>query len=192
MGILANLLRESSGNEKATGDNGKAYGLAQWHQDRQDAFKAWAHKDIHDATHAEQIAFVDYELRQGNEKATGRKLGNSTEAGQAADIVSRGYERPKMADEEASLRSQMAILLAMGSGSGQIDKSLNTGAQAAVINNQSQTNSKVANSSQVETNLHGDVIINAPNAKTNSDIGQAFTAGLSNYIKGTNVNFGLS
>ena len=38
-GIVGNIQKESMFNYKALGDNGKAFGLAQWHPDRQANFK---------------------------------------------------------------------------------------------------------------------------------------------------------
>ena len=111
-GIVANLQRESSGNEKAVGDNGKAYGLGQWHPDRQANFAKFAGKDIHESSHAEQIAFVNYELRKGSEQNAGRQLGGATSAADAAAIISRSYERPKDKENEAQARSSIAESLA--------------------------------------------------------------------------------
>lgn len=113
-GIVANLKQESGStfNHQAVGDRGKAYGIAQWHPDRQADFKAWAGKDIRESTRDEQIAFVDYELRQGKEKAAGDKLRQATTAGEAGAIVSRHYERPMRKDEEAANRSASAEKIA--------------------------------------------------------------------------------
>jgi hypothetical protein len=75
----------------------------------------------------------------------------------------------------------------------QIDRALGTGAQAAVINNQANNaNSQTANSSQIETHLHGDINVNAPNAKTNGDIANATGDKIGNYLYGTIANYGLS
>ena len=113
-GIVANLMSESGGRIDATGDGGSAYGIAQWHKDRQEAFKKWAGFDIHDprATLAKQAAFVQYELTQGSEKAAGDKLRGATSADQAGSIVSRSYERPADAAGEAARRGSYASSLA--------------------------------------------------------------------------------
>lgn len=107
-GIVANLSAESGMDHGIVGDGGQAYGLAQWHPDRQAAFKRWSGKDIRQSTRAEQLAFVHYELTQGNEQAAGNRLRRATNAGQAADIVTRYYERPKHVDRDAATRSAMA------------------------------------------------------------------------------------
>ena len=93
-GILANLQAESQMNPHAVGDNGNAYGLAQWHPDRQEAFRKWAGHDIRDSNTAEQLAFLDYELKRGAEKNAGALLRAATNSRQAAEIMARYYERP--------------------------------------------------------------------------------------------------
>lgn len=111
-GITANLMAESGGNMRAVGDNGQAFGLAQWHKDRQQAFARQFGHDMQTATLGEQLAFVQYELTQGSEKAAGDALRRATSAAQAGAIVSRQYERPADATGEAARRGNAAQLLA--------------------------------------------------------------------------------
>jgi hypothetical protein len=111
-GIAANIQRESGGNEKAVGDSGRAFGLAQWHPDRQAAFEKWAGKSMRESNRDEQLAFINHELRQGSEKNAGDALSKARDAGQAAAIVSQQYERPKDATGEAARRAAMAVALA--------------------------------------------------------------------------------
>ena len=114
-GIVANLQRESTVdlNHRAVGDNGQAYGVAQWHPDRQANFKAWAGKDIRDSSLMEQLQFVNHELTQGAEQRAGQLLRAAQNAQQAGEIVSRYYERPgkEEADKarEAALRGRAAV-----------------------------------------------------------------------------------
>lgn len=62
-GIVGNLMHESGMNEKAVGDNGLAYGLGQWHPDRQSYFKEAYGKNMKDSSSfTEQLAFVWHEL----------------------------------------------------------------------------------------------------------------------------------
>lgn len=93
IGIVANLQQESSFNPSAVGDGGKAYGLAQWHPDRQAKFKAAYGFDIRQSTYDQQLAFIDLELRT-NEKRAGDRLRAATNPQDAAKIVSTHYERP--------------------------------------------------------------------------------------------------
>jgi hypothetical protein len=109
IGISANIQRESSGDEKKIGDHGAAYGLAQWHPDRQANFAQWAGKDIRQSTREEQIDFLDHELRRGSETSAGALLSKATDAGRAAAIISKKFERPADVTGEAMIRSRMAL-----------------------------------------------------------------------------------
>jgi hypothetical protein len=111
-GIVANLQAESKMDPYAQGDGGKAYGIAQWHPDRQANFEKWAGHNIQNSTLEEQLRFVNYELTQGAEKKAGNLLRASTNARQAGAIVSRNYERPLRADQEASARGAQAVQIA--------------------------------------------------------------------------------
>lgn len=111
-GIVANLQHESNMNPRAVGDGGKAYGVAQWHPDRQKNFERWAGKSIRDSSLEEQLAFVNYELTQGAERRAGDLLRAATNASQAGDIVSRHYERPLLREAEAAKRAQTAVSIA--------------------------------------------------------------------------------
>lgn len=108
-GIVANLKHESNLNPTAVGDSGKAVGIAQWHPDRQAAFKAQYGKDLSQATLQEQLEFVNFELTKGSEQKAGALLRASTNAQQAGQIVSRNYERPLAADVEAAKRGATAV-----------------------------------------------------------------------------------
>lgn len=111
-GIVANLQHESNMDPRAVGDGGKAYGIAQWHPDRQKNFERWAGKSIRDSSFEEQLAFVNHELTQGAEQRAGALLRATTNAAQAGEVVSKYYERPLRREEEASKRGQSAVSLA--------------------------------------------------------------------------------
>ena len=106
-GAASNAYQESSFDPDAVGDGGRAYGLFQWHGDRQAAFRAVFGKDIRDATAGEQIDFVDWELRN-SEVGAGNALKNAKSANEAGALFSRFYERPKAADLEAKNRGARA------------------------------------------------------------------------------------
>lgn len=110
-GIVANLTRESQLSPTARGDGGLAYGLAQWHPDRQANFARFAGHPIQNSTFAEQLAFIDHELRT-TEAAAGDRLRGATSAGEAGSIVSRYYERPADRAGEASARATLADQIA--------------------------------------------------------------------------------
>ncbi|WP_079218933.1 phage tail tip lysozyme [Herbaspirillum robiniae] len=108
-GIVANLRAESNLNHQAVGDGGNAYGVGQWHPDRQANFQAWAGKDIRESSLMEQLQFVNYELTQGAEQRAGQLLRAAQNAQQAGDIVSRYYERPADREGEAARRGAAAV-----------------------------------------------------------------------------------
>lgn len=107
-GLVANLHDESAMNHKAVGDGGSAYGLGQWHPDRQANFAKWAGKDIRDSSAQEQLEFVHYELTKGNERAAGDALRAAKTAREAGQIVSMKYERPAAVFEAARNRGMTA------------------------------------------------------------------------------------
>lgn len=107
-GLTANVEKESSFNPRATGDGGRAYGLFQWHPDRQAKFREWAGKDIRDASVDEQLKFAHYELTQGAERAAGEILRRTRTAHGAGEAVSRFYERPANTEGEAASRGSAA------------------------------------------------------------------------------------
>lgn len=110
-GIAANLGAESNFDPRAVGDSGQARGVAQWHPDRQAAFKQWAGFDIGDqrADLVKQLEFVQHELTQGAEQRAGQLLAATQNAQDAGAVVSRYYERPRAADAEAASRGAAAV-----------------------------------------------------------------------------------
>ena len=108
LGIAANLAKESSFSTTGTGDGGRAYGLAQWHPDRQADFAQWAGHDIHGSSFQEQLGFVQYELAQGKEQKAGRALKGAKTAFDSAAVFSQGYERPLRTIPEMQARGNLA------------------------------------------------------------------------------------
>ncbi|MFV3292275.1 phage tail tip lysozyme [Pseudomonas sp. NY11955] len=107
-GIAANLEQESGFRADAVGDGGNAYGLAQWHPDRQANFTRFSGKDIRQSTAQEQLDFIHYELTRGREKSAGERLRMAGSASEAAAIVSQYYERPADQSGEMARRSAIA------------------------------------------------------------------------------------
>ena len=91
--IVGNLVRESGLNSSAVGDNGKAFGLAQWHPDRQAKAKQLYGEKWTDFDN--QLAFVDWELNN-TEKSAGDKLKKSKSVWEAGKVFTDEYERPKV------------------------------------------------------------------------------------------------
>ena len=129
-GIAANLIKESSINPRAVGDGGRAYGIAQWHPDRQANFTTAIGGDIRNSTLEQQLTFVDWELRN-TESAAGNRLKQAKSPEEAAGIVSRYYERPKAVTAEMRERGEMAAKLAGNPVSGGWWESLKTSVSAA-------------------------------------------------------------
>jgi hypothetical protein len=113
-GLAANIKTESDFSPSAVGDSGQAYGLAQWHPDRQAEFKKKFGKDIKGSSLEDQLAFMHYELTAGNEQGAGNRLKKATSAADAAGTVSRYYERPRDADGEAAKRGALASRMLAG------------------------------------------------------------------------------
>lgn len=106
-GLMANFTAESGLSPTAVGDNGKAYGIGQWHPDRQALFKKLFGHDIRKSTFSEQLAFARWELGNTERGAQERAAGAST-AGAAGALYSRLYERPADVTGQALLRAHLA------------------------------------------------------------------------------------
>jgi Phage tail lysozyme len=107
-GLVSNIEAESKFNSGAVGDSGNAYGIGQWHADRQANFGRMFGHDIHQSTFQEQLQFMIKEMREGQERQAGSRLAGSASAYDAGANVSRFYERPANADGEANARGQRA------------------------------------------------------------------------------------
>lgn len=128
--ITANLQGESSFDEKAVGDGGKAYGLAQWHPDRQAQFRKLFNKDIRAATFQEQLEFVDWELRNTHQKAL-REMRKARTLSDKTGAITRHYEIPADITGASAKRAQIA----MGYGNYQPQMVAMANAQPSVVNN---------------------------------------------------------
>jgi len=107
--LTANFTKESTLDPRAVGDKGEAYGLAQWHPDRQAEFaKQFGHtmQESKDPM-GEELAFAVWELKN-KYKDTWERMQATGDARTKAEVVSRGYERPKDADGEAVARGNIA------------------------------------------------------------------------------------
>ncbi|WP_454825400.1 phage tail tip lysozyme [Paraburkholderia xenovorans] len=110
IGLTAALHGESGLDPSAVGDNGQAYGVAQWHQDRQAGFQKWAGNWIGNSTLDQQLGYVVHELHT-TEKTAGDALSNATTPEEAAAIATRLYERPKDINGESAKRADIATQL---------------------------------------------------------------------------------
>jgi len=157
-GIVANTVAESTGDKNAVGDGGKAYGLHQWHPDRQANFKQVFGHDIRESTRDEQRRFTDWELRN-SERAAGEALKRTGSPGEAARVLSTLYERPKYAGLEAVKRSALAAELYRPPGS-QPQATVPTGAPAAAaVSAAALPPFQIPGTSSSETNI-GTIVVN--------------------------------
>lgn len=106
-GPTANAAEESSLDPDAVGDSGKAYGLWQWHSDRQATFKQVFGKALQEASALEQVKFLDWELRN-TERAAGEALKKAKTAREAAAEFCRLFERPANPAKEMKERGDLA------------------------------------------------------------------------------------
>jgi predicted nucleic acid-binding Zn-ribbon protein len=105
-GLVANLYAESGLNPTAVGDSGKAYGIAQWHPDRQAEFERVYGKSIKGSSLQEQLNFVAYELQHKEKNALEQLLkAKTTDEAVKAGLA---YERPANYSKELSRRTEIA------------------------------------------------------------------------------------
>jgi hypothetical protein len=132
-GVAASFKGESSFNSFAVGDGGHAYGLGQWHEDRQAEFAKRFGHDIHGSSMEEQLEFAHYELTQGKEKAAGDALARTATAADAGAVVSARYERPADQYGEASRRAASAEAIAGAVPGSQVAANDNKGTVGAAV-----------------------------------------------------------
>lgn len=108
IGIAANIKGESDFNPSASGDGGKAFGLAQWHPDRQQEFERVFSKPIQESTSDEQLEFIAYEMFKGNEKRAGEMMRKAMSPREAAAAMVQYYERPADIPGESERRGLFA------------------------------------------------------------------------------------
>jgi hypothetical protein len=109
-GIVGNLQQESGKDLSTTAFNKKenAQGIAQWRNDRLERFRQMYGKEVKSATLEEQLAYVDWELKN-TEKQAGDSLRQTRTAEDAAAVVDKKYERS--AGTEVANRKNNALAL---------------------------------------------------------------------------------
>jgi len=183
-GIVANIKQESAFNPSAVGDSGKAYGIAQWHPDRQAEFEKNFGKSIKGSTFEDQLAFIQYELTQGKEKRAGEILRQTQTAPQAAAAGSKYYLRPADVEGEQVKRGQMAQSI-LGGVPGASQAAAGAGAGQVA---QSNTTNNVAGNRSVETHI-GEVKVYSAATDANGvakDMGKSL-----DYLFASQANYGL-
>lgn len=153
-GILANLIRESGLRPTATGDGGSAYGIGQWHADRQKNYtKLYGHRmqDVRDKDQAlrEQMGFVDWELNN-TEKSAGERLRATRTRRGAAAAVSGYYERPADRLGNMTVRGDIAETLHQYLPNSQMMQNA-----AGPVNHNTTSNTQTIHVDAITVNAHG-------------------------------------
>lgn len=93
-GIVGNLAHESNFSTTASGDNGTAFGIAQWRGERLEGLKAYAASKGKPATDFQtQLEYIDQELNSSENGARTRLLAAKTTKDAANAFLA--FERPK-------------------------------------------------------------------------------------------------
>jgi peptidoglycan hydrolase-like protein with peptidoglycan-binding domain len=110
-GIVGNLQAESGANLKtnAVGDEGQAYGIAQWHPDRAQQFAKVTGKDIQGSSLEDQLAFVQWELTHTESKA-GDRIKSCETSQDAAAAMDAYYERSSGSARGQRIGNALALM----------------------------------------------------------------------------------
>lgn len=106
IGMAANIARESAFNQRAVGDHGAAFGIGQWHPDRQANFAKVMGLPIQASSFQQQLAFYASEVK--NNRRLMDKLSKNPSAAASAMLVSMLDERPADVQGEAQRRAMLA------------------------------------------------------------------------------------
>lgn len=183
-GIVANMKQESAFNPAAVGDSGKAYGIMQWHPDRQAEFEKKFGKSIKGSTFEDQLAFIQYELTLGKERAAGERIRQAQTGQQAAAVGSKYYLRPGDVEGEQTKRASIATSI-LGGVPGAAQAAAGAGAGQVA---QSNTTNNVAGNRSVETHI-GEVKVYSAATDANGiakDMGKSM-----DYLFASQANYGL-
>lgn len=111
-GIVGNLMQESGLRTDSKGDGGKAFGLAQWHPDRQVGLKNLAKKmGTQTNDFNTQLEYVWQELNTSHKTALD-KIINSRNVDEATTMFMRHFERPneKLANLTGRIKYAQSLL----------------------------------------------------------------------------------
>jgi len=112
-GLIAALTRENNLDPDKWQNftkNAPGYGIAQWNEHRRKMFEKFTHRPLIGSTFNEQLAFVRYELEQGEYREFGAQLRAQTDAYQAGYLTTKVYEAPayKTREQESTKRGVYA------------------------------------------------------------------------------------
>jgi len=118
--IMANFKHESRFDVNATGDNGKAFGIGQWHPDRQANYKKLFGSTMQgdaamlgeDEAYKRQLKFARYELDHSERGALALMRSENGTARISGEIVADKYERHGLGRDETIARGNDAQRIA--------------------------------------------------------------------------------
>lgn len=112
LGIMSNMMAESKGNPRATGDGGRALGLFQWHPDRRASILKNTGIDISTASYQQQLEAAAWEMKNGRPGFNDSHFRTLQDAGAAASYFSKRFESPADIVGQAVARGRTALAMA--------------------------------------------------------------------------------
>lgn len=112
-GIVGNLFGESELNPNAVGDNGQAFGIAQWHMPRVQQILNATGIDVRTASLEDQYKAITWELQNTEKNSYKSLLGTGTIADATRSFMNM-FERPA---NDSSLGNRTAAANAAANGS---------------------------------------------------------------------------
>lgn len=120
LGIVGNLMAESSMNPRALGDGGTSHGIAQWHNERWTALVSWARSSGQDPYSL--TAQTAYLIREAKSQGIWSKMQQVVDPFEAAKLWMVQFERPADQSDAAARRrlnlGQSALSGAAGTNAG--------------------------------------------------------------------------
>ncbi|HAP27312.1 MAG TPA: hypothetical protein DCR74_17180 [Achromobacter sp.] len=166
-GLAAHLQIQSGFDPRAEQEDGRFYGIAMWDRARQAEFRRAIGVVIEQSTLEEQLAFVDWELKNTRRSAR-EELAASTNAAQAGVAAYRyfGLDRYQSVDAAEAQRREVAAPVIAGvadmerreqasAAAASITHAAQAGAIGAASNNTTTTTTS-------ETHIHGPITIVTP------------------------------
>ena len=117
--ISANIHHESAGDAGARGDSGLAHGLIQWHPDRRAAILNATGIDVSTAGASDQIAALDWEMKNISRKGWSyEKFKEMSDPQEAAAYFSRKFVSPRDEFGQSMARARTAMDIVNGANLG--------------------------------------------------------------------------
>lgn len=190
LGEMGSMKQESQFNPNAVGDDGKAFGLYQWREARQEDFKKLYGFDIHKATLRQQMNFRTWEMNN-TYKDAGDAIRRSKTAAEAARAHTLLYEKPSQAELRAQQRiaNIPSVRMALNSGNNTLPRptpsQIATQAQTNRVHN--ETRNMTTNNGGNTANNNTTVNIHVQNG-TVDNIRKGVEQGLKGFPSASNFN----